>query len=270
MTKFALIGDKKSEPTKGAKGLCPACGAEMVAKCGQIKVHHWAHKSKQECDSWWERESPWHREWKDNFPLEWQEIVQRDERDEKHIADVKTTDDWVIEFQHSRIDPSERQSREIFYQRLIWVVDGLRLRTDKTKFLKILGASIRIKIEPHGIPSAYVTRDYKESRFLLDWVGSNALVFLDFQEKDEVGHWIWLIIPYYKDGNVHLWPLLKSEFIEHHRHGTFNSHFLRNLQALISSIDDGYKAAKIQRQKASQKAAEEFANRMVARTKRRL
>ena len=39
--------------------------------------------------------------WKNQFPTEWQEIIQRGNTGEKHIADVKTKDGWVIEFQHS-------------------------------------------------------------------------------------------------------------------------------------------------------------------------
>jgi competence protein CoiA len=44
----------------------------------------------------------------------------------KHIADVRTIGGWVIEFQHSTLNPDERRSREKFYQRLIWVVDGTK------------------------------------------------------------------------------------------------------------------------------------------------
>jgi len=48
--RFALLNDKRIEATKGAKGVCPCCGSELVAKCGEIKVHHWSHKKK--CDDW--------------------------------------------------------------------------------------------------------------------------------------------------------------------------------------------------------------------------
>ena len=42
--KFALINGDKAEATKGAKGFCPSCGSELIAKCGEVKVNHWAHK----------------------------------------------------------------------------------------------------------------------------------------------------------------------------------------------------------------------------------
>jgi hypothetical protein len=50
-----------------------------------------------------ENETEWHRAWKDQFPPEWQEIVHLAGDGERHIADVKTGDGWVIEFQHSYI-----------------------------------------------------------------------------------------------------------------------------------------------------------------------
>ena len=107
--RFALSNNERIEPSKGAKGLCPCCGSELVAKCGEIKVHHWSHKKKCD-DHWWENETEWHRNWKNKFPKEWQEIIQRDESGEKHIADVKTGSGWSIEFQHSPISKEERDS----------------------------------------------------------------------------------------------------------------------------------------------------------------
>ncbi len=135
--KYALIHGKKTEATKGAKGFCQACGSELIAKCGEYRIDHWAHKSKRNCDQWWENETPWHRSWKNNFPIEWQEVLLPDEQTgEKHIADVRTTDCLVIEFQHSRIDPQERNKREEFYQAMVWVVDGTRLKRDYPRFRK--------------------------------------------------------------------------------------------------------------------------------------
>ena len=82
------------------KGVCPSCGSELIAKCGEIVIHHWAHKKKCS-DHWWENETEWHRNWKDKFPKEWQEVVHFSDDGEKHIADVKTRNGFVIEFQHA-------------------------------------------------------------------------------------------------------------------------------------------------------------------------
>ncbi len=65
--KFAFHNDEKIEATKGVKGICPSCGSELIAKCGEINVHYWAHKGNRNCDSWWETETEWHRSWKDKF-----------------------------------------------------------------------------------------------------------------------------------------------------------------------------------------------------------
>ena len=132
--KYALIDGIKSLPKKGIVGLCPLCNAEVLARCGKVKVHHWAHKSKIECDKWRETETPWHRDWKNQFPVEWQEIIHRDIHGEKHIADVKTPHGLVVEFQHSYLNEEELSSRENFYTQMIWIVDGTRRKSDLIRF----------------------------------------------------------------------------------------------------------------------------------------
>src|SRR5690606_25534374 len=100
--KFALVHNIRTEATKRSKGTCPSCGAELIAKCGTLKIHHWAHKAIRNCDPWWENETEWHRLWKSYFPEKWQEVIMYDEETrEKHIADVRTDHGLVIEFQHS-------------------------------------------------------------------------------------------------------------------------------------------------------------------------
>jgi competence protein CoiA len=132
--KFALQADQRIEATPKALGACPCCGTEMIAKCGNRKVWHWAHKTKQTCDHWWESETQWHRDWKNRFPVEWQEVIHKADDGEKHIADVKTPYGLVIEFQHSAISPDEILSRTNFYERIIWIVDGRRLKNDFERF----------------------------------------------------------------------------------------------------------------------------------------
>ena len=76
--KFALINGERKEPFKKGKGFCVCCGQDMIAKCGSKTIHHWAHKSLINCDTWWENETEWHRAWKSKFPSTWQEIVFTD------------------------------------------------------------------------------------------------------------------------------------------------------------------------------------------------
>jgi len=53
---YALVEGARQEASPGAKGLCPTCGAAMVAKCGPRVIHHWAHAGRRNCDPWWEND----------------------------------------------------------------------------------------------------------------------------------------------------------------------------------------------------------------------
>jgi competence protein CoiA len=179
--KFALVDGQRQEAQPKRSGVCPACGSPMVAKCGDVRVHHWAHLVGSDCDPWWEHETEWHRAWKDRFPKEWQERVHQAESGERHIADVKTDQGWVLEFQHSNIHPDERKAREAFYQKLIWIVDGARRERDTTQFFKAFhdGEQVDEKWKMRRISLA------NNSALLRDWAGSPAAVFFDFSTCNE-------------------------------------------------------------------------------------
>lgn len=102
----------------------------MVAKCGPRVMHHWAHKSRRNCDPWWENETPWHREWKGHFPEECREVSHTAPDGEVHRADIKTPTGIVIEVQHSAMTDEERESREGFYENLVWIIDGRSFRSN--------------------------------------------------------------------------------------------------------------------------------------------
>lgn len=123
--KFAIVNKDRKEPFKKGKGLCISCGREMIAKCGSKTIHHWAHMSLKNCDTWWENETEWHRAWKSKFPSNWQEVVFSDKTTgEKHIADVQTKSGVILEFQNSPISTEELKSREEFYDKLVWIING--------------------------------------------------------------------------------------------------------------------------------------------------
>jgi len=123
--KYSIINNEKVEAFKGGIGECVCCHKETIAKCGKKNINHWAHKSTIKCDSWWENETEWHRNWKNMFPKEWQEVIHYDEETgEKHIADIKTNKGLIIELQNSPISSEELMSREVFYKNLIWVING--------------------------------------------------------------------------------------------------------------------------------------------------
>lgn len=172
--KFALFDGNRIEAAKGAKGFCPGCSSEMIAKCGERKMNHWSHKATRNCDPWWEPETEWHRAWKNNFPEAWQEFSSHDERTgERHIADIRTSDSLVIEFQHSAINPQEQSSREKFYKNLVWVVDGTRLKYDFPRFVKEKKNFINVK------PGIFQVT-YPEETFPAAWIKSSVPVIFDF------------------------------------------------------------------------------------------
>lgn len=122
---YSYIDGQKVTPFPRAKGTCDICGAETIAKCGEKKIWHWAHKSKLECDPWWENETEWHREWKEKFPESFREVIHRcDVTGEKHRADIKSDSGIILEIQNSPISLEELRSREAFYKNLLWIVNG--------------------------------------------------------------------------------------------------------------------------------------------------
>lgn len=203
--KFALVNNERQEAQPSLEGRCLGCGSPMLARCGEVRIKHWAHKRTRRCDPWWENETEWHRNWKNQFPSNWQEIVQYAENGEKHIADLKTEEGWVLEFQHSYIKPEERRSREEFYQKLIWVVDGTRRVSDKKRFFDILGDSSFNKNYP-GLKSTF-----PEGALLRDWIESKTHVFFDFGGED-----LWWLLSDSNEYWAFVLPLPRSKFIEIH------------------------------------------------------
>ena len=176
--RFALVNNKKVEAKTGLIANCPGCSQYVIPKCGDQRVHHWAHSRNKMCDTWWEPETEWHRNWKSKFPEEWQEdFLTDDKTGEKHIADIRTDKGLVIEFQHSHINPQERLSREAFYKNLAWVVDGSRLKRDYPRFLK---GKAFFEVIKNGI----FRIDFPEEYFPSAWLESSVPVLFDFQNID--------------------------------------------------------------------------------------
>lgn len=125
---FALdkISGSRLKAKKGLQGICEMCAGPMIAKCGEIMIHHWAHVASPCTDNWKENESQWHREWKSNFPEEWREKALNDQATgERHRADIYVPHkELIIEFQHSHISVENIESREKFYKKMIWVINA--------------------------------------------------------------------------------------------------------------------------------------------------
>ncbi len=236
--KFALVNGNKVEATKGAKGLCSFCGSELIAKCGEIKVNHWAHKGTRSCDPWWENETDWHRSWKNYFPQEWQEVIHTNEvSGEKHIADVKTDSGWVLEFQHSYLNPEERRSRNAFYSKLVWVVDGTRRKTDKPQFETAIKEST-LELNNPPIQIIHVTFA-QECRLLKEWHDNNVLIFFDLQEtKDPTQSRLWFLFPKIETNKAYLWPFSRQMFIEMHNQNIFDVFYENTILPIQKEMND--------------------------------
>ena len=234
--KYAIVNGQRAEAIKSVKGTCPACGSEMISKFYKARIDHWAHKSKQECDPWWENETLWHREWKDCFDVEWQEIVHRDGvTGEVHIADVKTPHGWTIEIQHSPIDDEERKARNAFYKKIAWVVDGTKRKTDIKQLNKLLSSGVKLNTK---IPT-YAVDPNNDNRLLDEWHNNDSLVFFDFNQVDQNRQKvIWYVLPkletkdafipsFANDLFIQAFPV--NLFVGAHINGAFNEFYTREI-----------------------------------------
>jgi competence protein CoiA len=241
--KFALVNGQREEAQLNLSGECPGCGSPMVAKCGEIRTRHWAHLGRHVCDPWWEKETEWHRAWKDQFPVGWQEVVHQAETGEKHISDVKTARGWVIEFQHSYLKPEERRSRDTFYPKLIWVVDGTRRKRDRTQLLNAWKEGV-----PVGSHSL-VRRAFSDNCVLLrEWAGSNAPTFFDFGEIQV----LWWLLAKTSDGPTYVAPYSRARFIESHHGGATEiarefDEFVNDIPKLVANYESHLRAQALQR-----------------------
>ena len=238
--KFALVDNQKTEAKKGLKGLCPICQQSVIAKCGIFKTNHWAHKNLAHCDKWWENETEWHRQWKDLFPIEWQEFVAIDEKTgEKHIADIKTNENMVVEFQHSNISEEERISRERFYKDMIWIVDGTRRKRDFTHFAEAFKYNDIWGVDQNN--SLYVLECYC-SHLPKEWQYSRVPVLFDFKgllentngyDNNSLREPLWCLLPV-RGNNINvLFKINRSKLIEEIRDGGFTF----NYQVIINAVN---------------------------------
>jgi competence CoiA-like predicted nuclease len=62
---FALVEGQRARADKNLVGTCLLCREPVIAKCGTMRVWHWAHRGKRTCDAWWEPKTEWHQRWQD-------------------------------------------------------------------------------------------------------------------------------------------------------------------------------------------------------------
>ena len=94
-----------TETTKKNNIKCICCNSKLIAKLGKIKVHHFAHENKLECDSFRSTDSMtfWHQYWQSFVDTKYFEHVFI-KNNKKHIADIYNPNkNLIIEVQHSNI-----------------------------------------------------------------------------------------------------------------------------------------------------------------------
>lgn len=119
MQRYANVDGRKQLPFTKGRGVCPACGGVLIAKCGEINAHHWAHDKKDDCDGWSEPIGPWHLWWQNLVIPEHVEVVRA-----PHRADIVGNRAVVVELQHSSINGEDIAAREAFYGDMVWLFDA--------------------------------------------------------------------------------------------------------------------------------------------------
>ncbi|NPV51658.1 MAG: hypothetical protein HPY60_10765 [Candidatus Methanofastidiosum sp.] len=184
---WAIVENEKIEAKPSTQGICPICKGKLFSKCGDVNVWHWSHFKDENCDTWYEPETLWHKHWKMTFGKDNAEIrIEKDER--FHIADILTNENVVIELQNSPILKPLIREREDFYgERMIWLINGFhfknnfKIREPKDKSYKgWLIDSIRLQNNNQRVFQwSYARKSWKEVQRNL---------FIDF--GDEFLFWI--------------------------------------------------------------------------------
>lgn len=171
----------------GQRAVCPSCNGEVVAKCGKIKVWHWAHLS-ADCDPWSEGMTEWHIGWQNEFPEECREVViQRN--GEIHRADIMLPDGTVIEFQHSPISQDEIAKREEFYgAKMVWMFDLTEASAKRRFVLRTKGQYHTFRWKHPKLTLAYAKR---HMYFDLDY--GDLLYVRKIYETAPCGGWGYLV-----------------------------------------------------------------------------
>lgn len=111
----------------GMQAVCPGCQKDVIPKCGDFKIWHWAHKAGL-CKYDSEPYTPRHLEWQEralNAGMEIEKIFDPSQRYRADIYDPKRN--MVTEVQHSPITMETIIDRCIFYDskdiKIRWIFD---------------------------------------------------------------------------------------------------------------------------------------------------
>ena len=134
--KYALLNNQFVIATPHKKGaICPLCKSPLIAKCGDVRVHHWSHKKGCICDEWREADCEWRHRWLELFShCEVEPIIEKN--GSKHFADIRTKNGTTILLRRGKVNPSELQLMEMFFDGLVWIVDLSRNRKAASELTK--------------------------------------------------------------------------------------------------------------------------------------
>ncbi len=163
---YAIKNNEKITATiSGDRALCPTCSEEVVAKCGTIMIHHWAHKTNSLCVG--SGETSWHLSWKSIAHPDNVEVAIGN-----HRADIVLADKSILELQHSYISTEDIDAREEEYEKLTWLLD--------------FELDPKIKMKPANFYNP------KDTRFKAAWKGklpiffkNGSTVFLQLRNDEE-------------------------------------------------------------------------------------
>lgn len=231
---YALVDGVRvdiNDACREARGICPLCGAELVAKKGEYNAWHWAHIGRDLCDDWYQPKGPWHRFWQRFFPESLREVpVERDGK--KHIADIKTINGIVVEVQWSPIAIEEIREREQFYDRMIWIVAAGAGSNNKRLF-HFLCDDVDNRRQS---PCIWRTDDVFFER--VGWLHCGRPVFVDVdgtQDSPASGGDLYYILPN-KDGEgIFVAKVRRNDLIDALRTGMTKNFFLQ-----IKEMKDKY------------------------------
>lgn len=105
---------------------CRCCSSQLKAVLNTENVKHFSHLSVEDCDSSSNDDNLllWHRLWQSTVISENTEYII-EKKDKKHRADIYIPENkYVIEIQHSNIEKDKINDRELFYDKMIWIIDG--------------------------------------------------------------------------------------------------------------------------------------------------
>ena len=104
--------------------ICKVCKNLMIAKKGDILVHHFSHKSDiSNCIMNSINKGEWHKMWQ-NFCIPENTEVIKNKDENTFIADIYNPNStYTIELQDSYLEKSKIKDRELFYDKMMWIIN---------------------------------------------------------------------------------------------------------------------------------------------------